>query len=512
MASMGMDPVAVMQMQMQMRQQAGNVTTAAATAAVSSGSSKKPRGKMTPYACFVKVIRAEHKKKHPTEHIVFAEFSKKCAEKWSQMNEKEKKRFQEMSLKDKERYEREMAEYEPPAGEAPKPKKKKRTKDPNAPKRALSAFMWFCKDARKDVKEASPELRMGEIAKVLSVKWKECPNREIYEKQADEDKQRYAEAMKVYKSQKATGKTKPMIVGNQQNHQIAAMIPQQQQQLHHKQQGGAESEESDESGSEDDDEDDECVAMMMQMPMNPMVAPGPAPGPPAGANKKPKGKMTPYACFVKVIRAEHKKKHPNEHIVFAEFSKKCAEKWSQMTDKEKRRFQEMSLNDKERYEREMAGYEPQPGEKPKRTKKKRTKDPNAPKRALSAFMWFCKDARKDVKEVSPELRMGEIAKVLSVKWKTCPNKEYYEKQSDEDKQRYANAMRIYKSQKAGKPLPATTIPPQQPTVMPMMAPMSQQLQPPPQPHHHLQPAKGPDESESESDESGSEDDDDDDEA
>ena len=42
---------------------------------------------------------------------------------------------------------------------------------------------------------------------------------------------------------------------------------------------------------------------------------------------KPRGRMTPYACFVQVCREEHKKKHPNESIVFAEFSKKCAEKW-----------------------------------------------------------------------------------------------------------------------------------------------------------------------------------------
>jgi hypothetical protein len=42
---------------------------------------------------------------------------------------------------------------------------------------------------------------------------------------------------------------------------------------------------------------------------------------------KPRGRMTPYACFVQVSREEQKKKHPNESIVFAEFSKKCAEKW-----------------------------------------------------------------------------------------------------------------------------------------------------------------------------------------
>ena len=41
----------------------------------------------------------------------------------------------------------------------------------------------------------------------------------------------------------------------------------------------------------------------------------------------PKGAMSSYACFVQVIREEHKKKHPEESVVFSEFSKKCAEKW-----------------------------------------------------------------------------------------------------------------------------------------------------------------------------------------
>lgn len=51
------------------------------------------------------------------------------------MTPKEKKRFEEMAEKDKVRYEKEMANYVPPAG-APV-RGKKRTKDPNAPKRAL---------------------------------------------------------------------------------------------------------------------------------------------------------------------------------------------------------------------------------------------------------------------------------------------------------------------------------------------------------------------------------------
>ena len=52
-----------------------------------------------------------------------------------EMTPKEKRRFEEMAEKDKARYDREMASYVPPKGA--KAPKRKRTKDPNAPKRAL---------------------------------------------------------------------------------------------------------------------------------------------------------------------------------------------------------------------------------------------------------------------------------------------------------------------------------------------------------------------------------------
>lgn len=51
-----------------------------------------------------------------------------------------------------------------------------------------------------------------------------------------------------------------------------------------------------------------------------------------------------------------------------------------MSAKEKRRFEEMAEKDKSRYEAEMQNYTPKPGEKVGR--KKREKDPNAPKRSL----------------------------------------------------------------------------------------------------------------------------------
>ena len=52
-----------------------------------------------------------------------------------EMTPKEKKRFEDMAEQDKSRYEKEMTNYVPSS--SPTGKGKKRTKDPNAPKRAL---------------------------------------------------------------------------------------------------------------------------------------------------------------------------------------------------------------------------------------------------------------------------------------------------------------------------------------------------------------------------------------
>ena len=60
------------------------------------------------------------------------------------MDEDAREPFDEKASEDKIRYDREMADYKPPAGAA-KGKKgaKKRKKDPNAPKRPQTAFFVF---------------------------------------------------------------------------------------------------------------------------------------------------------------------------------------------------------------------------------------------------------------------------------------------------------------------------------------------------------------------------------
>lgn len=110
------------------------------------------------------------------------------------MLDKEKKRFHEMAEKDKQRYDMEMSNYVPPKGVVVgRGKKRKHVKDPNAPKRSLSAFFWFCHDERTKVKALNPEYGVGDIAKELGRKWSDCEPevKGKYEAMADKDKQRY---------------------------------------------------------------------------------------------------------------------------------------------------------------------------------------------------------------------------------------------------------------------------------------------------------------------------------
>jgi len=161
----------------------------------------KPRGRMSSYAFFVQTCREEHKKKHPGEQVVFAEFSRKCSEKWKAMVAKEKKRFEDMAEKDRVRYEQEMKSYGGTGGKAgAKGGKRKKTKDPNAPKRSLSGFFFFCHEERPKVRAINPSYGVGDIAKELGKRWEVCPNRPKFEAMAAKDKQRYEKEMQAYKA------------------------------------------------------------------------------------------------------------------------------------------------------------------------------------------------------------------------------------------------------------------------------------------------------------------------
>jgi hypothetical protein len=79
------------------------------------------------------------------------------------------------------------------------------------------------------------------------------------------------------------------------------------------------------------------------------------------------------------------------------------------------------------------------------TKKKKTKDENAPKGAKSSYMYFCEAMRSDLKEREPELTFGEVGKKLGNMWKELDEdaKAPWTEKAAQDKERYNNAMADY---------------------------------------------------------------------
>ncbi|KAM0932683.1 putative chromatin remodeling & transcriptional activation HMG family [Dioscorea sansibarensis] len=85
------------------------------------------------------------------------------------------------------------------------------------------------------------------------------------------------------------------------------------------------------------------------------------------------------------------------------------------------------------------------GSKKRRQKKK--KDPNAPKRAMSGFMFFSNSERENIKKINPGLSFTDVGRALGDKWKkmSAEEKEPFEGMARADMKRYREAMAGYKS-------------------------------------------------------------------
>jgi hypothetical protein len=96
-----------------------------------------------------------------------------------------------------------METYVPPPEDAFGGGKKRKKKDPNAPKRNMSAYFLYSNAIRPSVRTENPDASFGQVAKIISAQYKALTEKElaIYKKKAEEDKERYIHAMKVYRGE-----------------------------------------------------------------------------------------------------------------------------------------------------------------------------------------------------------------------------------------------------------------------------------------------------------------------
>ncbi|XP_020290371.1 uncharacterized protein LOC109857962 isoform X2 [Pseudomyrmex gracilis] len=98
------------------------------------------------------------------------------------------------------------------------------------------------------------------------------------------------------------------------------------------------------------------------------------------------------------------------------------------------------------YDRHYTGHE-EPTERPTKERRgtKRYRDKDAPKRALSAFFYFCQELRGKMRELHPEMGVGDIAKELGKLWMSTDlqTKSKYMAIAEEDRARYEREIIAY---------------------------------------------------------------------
>lgn len=279
--------------------------------------------------------------------------------------------------------------------------KAKKTKDPNAPKKAKSAYMFFCADKREEAKKEAEDHK--QVLSILGSMWTELKENveegdkkskkemEKYTKQAEKDKERYNEEMETY-----------------------------------------------EPPTTESDDDDK--------PKGKGKGKGKAKKDP-NAPKKPR---SAYLIFC-ADKREEAKEELGEGAAPKDILSHLGTMWAEAKQDpdEFNKYQELAEKDKERYKEEMGESEEAESEdkpkkemkikaksdseedKPKKAKKTKAKaksdsEEDKPKKKVNAYSLFAKENRAQVKEENPDMDSKAVTKELAQQWKDLDDDEKQE--------------------------------------------------------------------------------------
>ena len=85
-------------------------------------------------------------------------------------------------------------------------------------------------------------------------------------------------------------------------------------------------------------------------------------------------------------------------------------------------------------------------------RRREKKDANAPKRALSPFLFYTLDRRPELKKEKPELTHKQMLCYMGQEWNKLDEqyKKKYLQQAEEDKKRYEKEKAIYDAKGSGE--------------------------------------------------------------
>ena len=136
------------------------------------------------------------------------------------------------------------------------------------------------------------------------------------------------------------------------------------------------------------------------------------------APNAPKRFKSSYICFFMAKQSIIKEELSKDATVTS-ISKRSAEMWKGLSMEERAVWDDIAFQDKKRYLMEKSQYTG-PWQVPwKRVKK----DPSAPKRPMSAFLYFSQGKRSEIKKERPEIKNTEVSRVLGEMWRNLSAEE-----------------------------------------------------------------------------------------
>ncbi|XP_010643520.1 high mobility group protein B4 [Fukomys damarensis] len=156
---------------------------------------------------------------------------------------------------------------------------------------------------------------------------------------------------------------------------------------------------------------------------------------------RPKVNVSSYIHFLLNYRNKCKEQQPNTYLGFKEFSRKCSEKWRAISKHEKAKYEALAKLDKARYKEEMMNYVG-------RRRKRRKRDPQAPRRPPSSFLLFCQDHYTQLKKENPNWSVVQVAKATGKMWSatTEAEKQPYEQRAAILRAEYFEDLETYHKQ------------------------------------------------------------------
>merc|ERR1712048_391553 len=152
----------------------------------------------------------------------------------------------------------------------------------------------------------------------------------------------------------------------------------------------------------------------------------------------PKKPMSAYFLFMNEKRESIKRDNPDAGV--SEIGKIAGEMWNKLEDKS--RWEQMQKEAKEKYDIEYAEYlKTKPASEDdsadERPAKKKKKDPNAPKKPMTAYFLFMNEKRESIKRDNPDAGVSDIGKIAAEMWSKIDDKSEWEAKYEKAKEKYA---------------------------------------------------------------------------